>query len=137
MTTPNAQEIISAKTTLQALLTSRLMPSRSIIEFLAESPNDEELAASTYLADYAAQLLIYLTGSVQFLWGLRFCPRRDEVVQHLEAVLLALLALKPEPELAHEHVELLVEFYEELGRTEEAERFQALLTLETSNEVAN
>ena len=135
MTTPNAQEIISAKATLQALLTSRLMPSRSIVEFLAESPNDEELAASSNLEDYTAQLLIYLTGSVQFLWGLLTCPRREEVVQHLEAVLLALLALKPESELAYEHVVLLVELYVELGRTEEAGIFQALLTLE--QEVAN
>jgi hypothetical protein len=126
MPTPGHKEIVAAKTALQALLSTHLLPDVTMTRFLAELPADARLndLPSTDAANLIESLEGYLIFSVHFLIG-RLSQMQSEaaasvVSDYLEDALLALLALQPEFKIAEEHYLLLADFYRRRGREKEA-----------------
>lgn len=117
-----AQQIVAARAALQGLLTSNLFRSNTIAVYLAGLPPDESIATLSrpQLEEIVVTLEGFMSSSVQYLMGMltqfETGSAPENVLTHLEDILLAYLAFSPEFTLAEEHIRLLAECYEQKGR---------------------
>ncbi len=135
---PGNREIVAAKSALQKLLASNLLPDTTITRFLSEMPADERLnnLSSQDTERMVESLEGFLIFSVHFLIG-RLSQAHSKsanvAASNLEDMLLALLALQPEFKIAEEHYLLLADFYRRNGRMEEASALLKFLEQPSGN----